>query len=119
MRTTTRILFGVGVGLLILAVLAPGADEPASTPIPQGTVSAAPARTKVEQPPVKVDSCDAAREAILTGTPAQIEAAFKVLIADTTADGTAREYARYYLVRDKNDKRMREMDIGLIQMGCA
>lgn len=119
MRTATKLALGACGGLLVIAALASSVDKPADTSIPQSTVSTAPPMTKVEQPPVKVDSCDAAREAILTGTPAQIEAALEVLVADKGADGTAREYARYYLGRDKNDKRMREMDIGLIQMGCS
>jgi len=41
------------------------------------------------------------------------------MIHDKTADATAREYARYYLGRDKASKQFREMDIGLIQMSCS
>jgi hypothetical protein len=60
-----------------------------------------------------------AREAILTGTPADIKGALRALQADKTADATAREYARYYLTRDAGDPQMREMDVSLIQSACA
>lgn len=64
-------------------------------------------------------ACDNAREAILTGTQSGIISAMNKLVADRSADSTAREYARYYLGRDKTDKDMREMDIGLIQSACS
>lgn len=72
-----------------------------------------------EEPLEQTSSCDAAREAILTGTAADIKKAFLALQKDRTAEATAREYARYYLVRDKNNKDLREMDIGIIQMSCS
>lgn len=114
------------ISALVIGLAACGA---ASKPIPQGTVAPAtvatsPVKAKVttkapEPAAPKVSTCDVVREAILTGTPAQIEAAMKALQADKTADGTAREYARYYLVRDAQSKDNREMDTGLITMACS
>jgi len=70
-----------------------------------------------------VSTCDAAREALLTGSPTQIEAALRALMADKTADGTAREYADYYLHRDAppayGSKDLRSMDISLIRTACS
>jgi len=43
----------------------------------------------------------------------------KALVADKTAPATAREYARYYTVRDKGNKQLQEMDVSLIQMSCT
>jgi hypothetical protein len=40
------------------------------------------------------------REAILTGSPADITTAMQSLVAEKTANATAREYARYYMGRD-------------------
>ena len=64
-------------------------------------------------------TCDDVREAILTGAQSGITSAMNKLVADRSADTTAREYARYYLGRDKSDKDMRELDIGLIQSACS
>lgn len=77
------------------------------------------ATTTTTEAAAKASSCDVAREALLTGTPAQIAAAMRGLIADRAADGTAREYADYYLHRDATDPGMRSMDIGLIRMSCS
>jgi hypothetical protein len=60
-----------------------------------------------------------AKEAILTGTPASITAAMKALVADKSADSTAREYAQYYTGRDAGQKDMQTMDTSLIQMSCG
>lgn len=66
-----------------------------------------------------VSTCDVAREAFLTGTQAEIDAAMTALKNDRTADATAREYADYYMNRDKTNPELREMDKGLIQMSCS
>jgi len=71
-----------------------------------------------EEPAEAMSTCDAVREAILTGTQAEIDAAMLALQKDKSADPTAREYARYYLERDANSPDLREMDISLIQMSC-
>lgn len=71
----------------------------------------------------KASSCDVVREAFLTGTPAELEASLKALIADKAADATAREYADNYLHRDAppayGSKDLREMDASLIKMSCS
>jgi hypothetical protein len=71
----------------------------------------------------KLDTCAAVREALLTGTQAQINAAMAALQADKTADATAREYADYYLHRDAppayGSKDLRDMDVSLIRMACS
>jgi hypothetical protein len=64
-------------------------------------------------------ACDVTREALLTGTQAEINASMKALMADKTADATAREYADYYLNRDKTDPSLQKMDISLIRMACS
>lgn len=121
-----------GVVLIIIASSGGGSSK-GSAPLPQAPVAAAPAAPAVtealvaEAPPVAeapapepaASTCDKAREAILTGTTAGITKAMKALVADKTAPATAREYARYYTGRDKNDKQLREMDVSLIQMSCT
>lgn len=67
----------------------------------------------------KADTCAVAREAFLTGTPAEVTASLKALVADKIADATAREYADYWLNRDKNDAAQRESDKLLIRMACS
>lgn len=81
-----------------------GAVEPETT-----TTTAAPAAS----------TCDVVREALLTGSPAEIEASMAALIADKSADATAREYADYYLNRDKDQPSLRDMDVSLIRMSCS
>ena len=101
-----------------------------ASPSPVATASAAPAEVAPTPEPVAevaptpeaapvASTCDVAREAILTGTPAKIEESMKALVADKSANATAREYARYYMVRDAGDKQLREMDVSLIQMSCT
>lgn len=65
------------------------------------------------------NTCDVAREAFLTGTASELEASLKALVADKAADATAREYADYWLNRDKGEPKMQEMDEGLIKMACS
>lgn len=64
-------------------------------------------------------SCDVVREALLTGTTAQIATSLQALKVDKTADATAREYADYYLNRDKTQPDLRSMDITLIRSACS
>lgn len=106
--------------LTLTAALFAGACtvEPTAKPIKQAAVEKSPA---AEEPAAVNDApsaCDVVREALLTGTQAQIDAAMAALKADTTADGKAREYADYYLGRDAADPQMREMDTGIIRMYC-
>lgn len=70
-------------------------------------------------PAQQVSTCDAVREALLTGTPEQIETAMEALKADKAAPQVAREYADYYLNRDANNPSQREMDKGLIRTYCG
>jgi hypothetical protein len=93
-----------------------------STPIPQGTVSSTRATATPlakGKPAPAVSPCDAAREAFLTGTPTDVTKALQALVKDKDADGTAREYAQYYLTRDAKDPQLRDTDKSLIQMACA
>lgn len=89
-----------------------------STPIPQDS-TAPPQGSTAPPPETKVSTCDRVREAFLTGTPAQIKAALQALIKDRGADGTAREYADYYLNRDAKEAQLREMDKSLIVSACT
>jgi hypothetical protein len=89
----------------------PQAPSTSSAPAAVAESSSAPAKPKAS-------TCDVAREAILTGSKADIAKALKTLQNDKTADATAREYARYYLVRDKAQPDLQEMDLSLIQSAC-
>jgi hypothetical protein len=91
----------LGVESLPSGDSAPADAEPADPPAPAAAAS----------------TCDVAREAFLTGTPEQIEAAMRALIADRTADATAREYAQKYLEEDNAD--LKDMNKSLIQMSCS
>lgn len=101
----------------LLSVALLGACTPADDSIPQdsGTTShQAPKSLKK-----KISSCDQAREAFLTGSAKDQRAALRRLQADRKADGTAREYAKYWLTRDKSDPDMREADESIISTACA
>ncbi len=54
-------------------------------------------------PAAVASTCDVAREAFLTGSEAEIEAALAALVADTTADAAAREAAQSYLEDGRPD----------------
>jgi hypothetical protein len=62
-------------------------------------------------------TCDVAREAFLTGSDEEIEAALAALVADTTADATAREAAQSYLEED--DPTLRGLHKDLVQYTCG
>ena len=110
------------VAVLVLAGCSTGTG---SAPLPQAPATSAPAapapttEVPVADPAPAATTCDKAREAILTGTPSDITAAMKALVADKSAPATAREYARYYTIRDKDNKQLQEMDVSLIQMSCT
>lgn len=115
------------IAVVAVAALSLSACGSTSTPIPQGTAAApaatqAPAAEPAPAAPVEpaaVSTCDVAKEAFLTGSPAGIDAALRALKIDKTADATAREYADYYINRDKDSKDLKEMDKGLINMSCS
>jgi hypothetical protein len=87
--------------------------------------------TSAATAPATPSTCDVAREAFLTGSPADIKIAMQGLIADTTADATAREYAQTYLDEltkdfswagsDAETQRQSalDMDVSLIRMSCS
>lgn len=104
----------LAVPLLALALTACGG----ATQTPQQTPSS---NSSTTTQAAAGSTCDAATEAILTGSEADIKAAFTKLVADKTANKTAREYARSYLGPDAgpNGKDARDTDIALIQMACA
>lgn len=120
---------------LALAVTTAGCAAATEKPLPIGsdrfpdTVTTVPASVAIEETPVTTvttvevqvaaSTCDVVREALLTGTTADIEASMAQLVADKSADATAREYADYYINRDKTQPTMREMDISLIRMSCS
>lgn len=96
-------------------VKVPGPTKTVRVKVPGPTVTVTGDKEPVQP---SGDTCGDVREAILTGTQSEIETAMAALVADTSADGTAREYARYYLIRDAGDPDLQEMDISLIQMSC-
>jgi hypothetical protein len=83
------------------------------------------------EPVAAPSTCDVAREAFLTGNAADIKTALEAMIADTTADATAREYAQTYLSELTDDyswagddaetmrKSSLESSVSLIRMSCA
>ena len=87
----------------------------ATVQVPGETVTVTPE----PEAPAASTTCDDVREAFLTGTPTDIAKALGALVADKTADPTAREYAKYYLDRDSGDPSMRKLDEGLIQSSCG
>lgn len=105
--------------LTLTAALGAGC-APAETakPLPQaqaGTVETSAPKKAPKAP----STCDLVREALLTGTQADIDTAMAALQADVTADATAREYADYYQHRDAAEPSMRSMDVDLIRMSCG
>ena len=70
-----------------------------------------------EPEPAAPSTCDVAREAFLTGTEEEIEAALAALVADTTADAAAREAAQSYLEED--DPTLRGLHKDLVQYTCS
>ena len=116
------------IAIALFAALGLSACASTSSPLPQAPAVSASVAVSEPPPPPPADpttaapapsTCDLAREAILTGTPADITKAMNALVADKTANATAREYARYYTGRDKDSKDLREMDVSLIQMSCS
>lgn len=119
------------VGVIIGAASAGGGSPAPTAAAPGPTVTATvevatPAETVTVTPdappavtPAATTTCADAREAFLTGSPADIDRALKALQADKGADQTAREYANFYLTRDKGDPDMQTLDKGLIQTACG
>jgi hypothetical protein len=99
-----------------IAVVAVLAGCGVSQPIPQGTTS--PGAPTPSPAVSRVSTCDKVREAFLTGTGPEITVALRALVADKSADGTAREYAQRWLTSDAKDPSMRDMDKSLIQSQC-
>ena len=66
-----------------------------------------------------LSSCTVVKDALLNGTPADIHAGMLALIADKTADQTAREYAGYYTGRDKDKTEMLKLGATLIWSSCS
>jgi hypothetical protein len=128
MKKVTLILLGLG---LAATAACTSADPSSKDALPAGSdkfpteqngaVATAPAKTAdtTVTTAKAASTCSVVREAFLTGTPAELTASLKALIADKTADATAREYADYYLNRDKAQPDMQEMDEGLIKMSCS
>lgn len=86
--------------------------------LPQGTPDSNSSVTpNVPEETTKVSTCDAAREAILTGSKKSLEKALKALIADKKADADAREAAQEYF--EQTDKDLKKMQLDLIQLACS
>jgi uncharacterized protein YkwD len=122
-RTVTTITASAMLALGLAACGATSQPLPQASPPSSSSSVAAPTPedTPTEDAPAATvaTTCDIAREAILTGSKAQIKAALKALQADKTADATAREYAQNYLVRDAGQPDFAEVDKDLIQMSCT
>lgn len=115
----------LSLALMVLALAVAGCSD-TSEPLPAGsdnfpTVPEAVAEVEETVPTTTkaATTCDVVREALLTGSQADIDASMAALKADKTADATAREYADYYLGRDRNDPQNRQADVSLIRMSCS
>ena len=84
-----------------------GATTDDTTPVAATPTTEAPAAS----------TCDVAREALLTGTQADKDAAMAALVADTTADATARESAQKYLTED-NEYGLKDAYASSVQTWC-
>jgi|SRR6476469_3195756 len=104
---------------LLMAITAAGCSlESGGGKLPPGSANfpeAATAATTTQT--AAATTCDVVREAFLTGAPSEIAGALQALIADRSADATAREYAQKYLTQ--TDPGLKDMDKSLIQMSCA
>jgi hypothetical protein len=69
------------------------------------------------EPAAPATTCDVAREAFLTGSDEEIEAALEALVADRGADAMAREAAQSYLEED--DPTLRGLQKDLVQYACS
>lgn len=74
--------------------------------------------TPVTEAPKAISTCDVAREALLTGTQSDKDAAMAALVADTAADAKAREAAQGYL-NDDNQYGLKDMYASSVQMFCS
>lgn len=110
------LLVSCGVGM---AAGGQSTGSPAATTTVTKTVKApAPkAAAAKEETESDVSTCDAVREALLTGTKAEIKQAMKDLVADKSADANAREAARDYL--NRTDPDLKESAASLVQLGCS
>lgn len=114
------------VGLIMaagIAVLAGCAVE--ADPLPVGadqfpTESTITLAGRTNEPKETASSCDVVREALLTGTQADINAAMRQLQTDKSADATAREYAADYLDADgAYADTARDLSVTLIRLYCS
>lgn len=115
MSTPTRLLTAVAALVMLAGCSLPSEQDP----LPPGSDDFPTATDTPDEPAAEVTACDTAREAFLTGSPAEIKAALRALIRDKSADATAREYAQYYLERDADDPELQDMDKSLIQASCS
>lgn len=102
-----------------IAVLAGCGVEP--EPLPQGSDQFPTESTIVQTAKTETaSSCDVVREALLTGTQSDINAAMRQLQADKSADATARENASDYLEADgPYADTTRDMSVTIIRMYCS
>ena len=112
---TIGLFAAVGSGPDKVIVSSPAGVSTQAQPAPEAPVAdPAPAA----EPAPATSTCDVVQEALLTGTPAEITSSMKALIADRTAPTTARQYARYFTVRDTGNKSQQSADESLISMSC-
>lgn len=110
------------VAAVVLPVVAPKLVAPAPIATAPGVNQQAAALVAVEETPPVVrapaSACDAVREALLTGTQADVILAMRYLMGDTAAPSSAREYADNYVNRDRRSASGREMDVLVIRSAC-
>ena len=121
MKKLTLTLLALGLAVTPACTSTKDALPEGSDKFPTSSTAVAGGSVKTETTTAAkaASTCDVTREALLTGTPEEILASMKALMADKTADATAREYADYYVNRDKASAQMREMDVSLIRMACS
>ena len=74
--------------------------------------------TQVPGNPV-ASSCDIFQEAFLTGTKADVRASVQGILADKSANTTARETAKLYKDRDPADTSRQKTDLAIIKDYCS
>lgn len=102
MNRNLKIGLGVLAGILVLAGIAGGSsDDKQTSPgvVEQPTVTTSVAPKQTTTTTEALSSCDAVREALLTGSQATVNSAMSALMADRSESQEARERAAEYLRR--------------------
>jgi hypothetical protein len=115
-ETAVKIRIVLALAALTLVGVACTAPEPDTLGVKSFDGATTDETTQATTPTAAASTCDVVREALLTGSPAEIKTAMAALKADTAADATAREYADNYLTETNAD--LQEMNVSILRMYC-